>query len=108
MIVTSRRSLILGITSLVVAPALVRAASIMQLRGENIDPWVWAFRSKVDLSNTPPMVSEAENWSDVTTQKRWFAQNDHLNYSRVRVSEAIPNVFVKRRLQHELGGVIQL
>lgn len=43
MIVTSRRSLILGATSLVAAPSLVRAASMMGLGGEIMDPRVVVF-----------------------------------------------------------------
>jgi hypothetical protein len=38
-LVVSRRSLILGVTALVAAPALVRATSLMSLRGSSLDPW---------------------------------------------------------------------
>lgn len=41
---TSRRSLILGIASLVAAPAIVKASSLMDLRGYPMDPKVLAFR----------------------------------------------------------------
>lgn len=44
MIGTSRRSLILGIASLVAAPAIVRASSLMDLRGYPMDPKILAFR----------------------------------------------------------------
>ena len=40
MLVTSRRSLILGIGSLVAAPYLVKASSLMPLRGYEMDPWM--------------------------------------------------------------------
>lgn len=42
-LITSRRSFIVGLTSLVASPSLVRASSLMQLRGENMDPLVLAY-----------------------------------------------------------------
>ncbi len=43
-LVTSRRSLILGVTSsLIMAPSLVRATSLMDLRGSLMDPRVVAY-----------------------------------------------------------------
>lgn len=44
----NRRHFILGATSLVASPALVRADSLMQLRGVLLDPWVIAFRAFPD------------------------------------------------------------
>jgi hypothetical protein len=42
--IMNRRSLILGASALILSPAIVRATSLMQLRGENMDPWILGFR----------------------------------------------------------------
>lgn len=42
-LVTSRRNLIIGATSLIACPMIVRAASIMDLRGDLMDKWVIVF-----------------------------------------------------------------
>ncbi len=46
MLVTSRRSLIMGVTALIAAPSLVRASSLMPLRGYDMDPLILAFKPK--------------------------------------------------------------
>lgn len=50
MIVPSRRSFITGIASLIAAPALVRASSLMQIRGEPLwgRDWIAAYNIAID------------------------------------------------------------
>lgn len=45
--ITSRRSLILGSLSLLAAPVIVKATSLMGLRGYNMDPKVLAFHDPI-------------------------------------------------------------
>lgn len=59
MLVPSRRFILAGMGSLVVAPALVKADSLMKLRGPLLDPWVIgclseAFEGRYFLSNCDP------------------------------------------------------
>lgn len=103
MLITSRRSLILGVSSLIAAPALVRASSLMNLRGYDMDPWVIAVRS------IKPVLpgQQAEIWhqwrkSDFNyptkTSARFHRLSDYaqltrnyFEYAKMRQSDVVPH-----------------
>ena len=101
MLVTSRRSLILGVSSLIATPALVKASSLMNLRGYDMDPWVIAVR------NIKPIAGEISLWhqwrkSDFNypnkTSARFHRLSDYaqltrgyFEYAKMRQSDVVPH-----------------
>lgn len=87
-LVTSRRSLILGVTSLVAFPMIARASSLMQLRGDLMDEWVVAFENTFtgeELTPYMPLysVSQFDTNIDLTAgaclyRGGYFSQQDPL------------------------------
>jgi hypothetical protein len=96
MLVTSRRSLILGLSSLIAAPALVKASSLMPLRGYNMDPLIVAYRFK-HPTDFPDRMFPNNTWlaSDFNIPDRrqnavlphWIDMNNHLEYRILKRSE---------------------
>ncbi len=113
MLVSSRRSLILGLTSIVVAPTLVRATSLMQLRGENMDPWVWAYRSIYtgsDALHISGLNALPRKGLSIKQTATWIHYNSHLEYVKVRQSEIISYKllpFVSEAPQKEMSNVLE-
>ena len=95
MLVTSRRSLILGMGSLIAAPSLVKASSLMHLRGYDMDPWIWVFRNKDYLmpyavgkiSQLSQLNSVTRNGLSVSRITGWIKYNSHLEYCKIRESD---------------------
>ncbi|SRR5258706_6270026 len=119
MLLTSRRSLILGIGSLVVAPSLVvvapslvKATSLMPLRGYDMDPWVVGYFSPgrpngaVSLYNLNILNMVGLN---VKERVERLNRNDaHRNWfwKKARLSELTDNINFERIMtnhQDELG-----
>lgn len=57
-LVTSRRSLILGATSLVAFPMIARASSLMHVRGELMDKWMVVYPT--DMGNGTVLYSTSQ------------------------------------------------
>ena len=85
-----RRGLILGLTSLIVSPNIVRASSLMQLRGVNMDPLVLAFESDFDGLTVSSLHGP---FRSPATYERilQFAQEQPDFYKIVRKSETVGN-----------------
>jgi hypothetical protein len=98
MIVTSRRSLILGVTSLIVAPALVRATSLMQLRGENMDPLIIRYCNQKSVFNDKPPNCDIEQlWGALSMKEKVgylnrFEPPGIKDWSIARKSELKPDI----------------
>lgn len=94
MLVTSRRSLILGITSLIAAPSLVKASSLMDLRGYNMDPVILALKMKSASGGWLPSmynlhIEGIENIMKVFSEQEWILNNIGFDYKKMRKSLVI-------------------
>jgi len=85
----------LGVGSLIAAPVLVKATSLMPLRGYDMNPWVWVFRNKDYLM--PYAVDKILHMSQLNSVTRkglsvsritgWIKYNSHLEYCKIRESD---------------------
>src|SRR5882762_3986480 len=98
MLVTSRRNLILGMGSLIAAPSLVKASSLMHLRGYDMDPWAIGYKPQwggtvCSLYNIPDLLRRDVGITlsiDEAVRKLNCLPRDNPLWTKVRRSEISP------------------
>lgn len=91
-LLTSRRSLILGLTSLVVAPSLVKATSLMQIKGELLDPWVigYQYNNNFNINESvynyisptiKSLIAKDSVWSKLSIKEKYRIITNNGNYT---------------------------
>jgi hypothetical protein len=93
----TKRKFFLG-AALVVAPSIVRATSLMPLRGENMDPLVLAFRNynggllvSCELKRGPSMREMCQRVIEGEADERRINESKRMCYQIVRKSETVGN-----------------
>jgi hypothetical protein len=88
MINLNRRGLILGGSSfLVVAPVVVRASSLMPLRGYELDPWVVVYGNRESAFNYSESVGTYGLYDHIVWSRPIYKNASNGGYSIKRLSE---------------------
>ena len=107
MLITSRRSVIIGLTSLVAAPALVRASSLdAVLRSKTLlDPWVLVYDRYPNLpsvfarSNDPwaiPIEFVGQWWNLEQARPKWLALSEQQKANFLNEQKSWGKWYVRR------------